>query len=165
MDPVTTTRWLRDDYDVFYDASDMFSYAVDGERWTDRWYVADESVEVGDVFYVVWPEHGQVQARGVVVAADADERVEGLGPAYCTDLGDVEVDGAPAVCVRIEFDSILGPDHEMPFDAVDVTDVESGDAIDEDVVVALARQWEAHVDSLLAAGQSIRLDLPADTQR
>ena len=162
VDRMATTRWLRDDHDLYYDASDIFSYAVEGGRWTDRWHVADDSVEVGDVFYLVWPEHKDVQARAVAVAADPDDgpEVPGLGPAYCSDVMEVEFDDGPAMCVRIEIESTVEPDHTLPVPDLDLDDVESGDVIDDDLAAELARRWDAHVDALLATKESIRLPVP-----
>jgi hypothetical protein len=156
-----TTRWLRDDHDLYYDAGDMFSTAVDGGRWTDRWHVADDSVEVGDVFYLVWPGDSTVQARAVAVAAELDDRPDqpDLGPAYCSDLTDLELDDGPAMCVRIEFESIAEPDQELSVADLDLDldDVESADVIDEALAADLATRWDTHVDRLLATKQSVRL--------
>ncbi|WP_432824705.1 hypothetical protein [Dactylosporangium sp. CA-092794] len=156
-----TIRWLRDDHDIYYDASDIFGYAAEGGAWTDRWHVAHDSVEVGDVFYLVWPEHkNQVQARAVAVAAAADDDPgrTGLGPAYCADLWEMELDDGPAMCVRIEIESAADMDHELALPDLDLAAVESGDVIPADLAADLARRWDAHVDGLLATGKSLRRD-------
>ncbi|GAB1645886.1 hypothetical protein [Krasilnikovia sp. MM14-A1259] len=159
---MTTTRWLRDDHDIYYDASDIFSYAVEGDRWTDRWHVANDSVEVGDVFYLVWPEHrNQVQARAVAVAADADDRPErpSLGPAYCADIMEVEVENGSAMCIRIDIESAVDIDHELHLDGLELDSIESGDAIPDGLAADLDRRWHAHVGDLLESGKSIRRQL------
>jgi hypothetical protein len=111
-----TMFWLNDDeYDLFYDMTDIFDHASTGGRYTDRWYVFNRSVEVGDTVFVTL--RSDVLARGRVVAAEPDDQLcsedkhAGLSPAYCTDPDmDDEV-----LYVRFHVDSAPDPENAEPF--------------------------------------------------
>ncbi|MEU5094140.1 hypothetical protein [Streptomyces sp. NPDC020996] len=151
---------------------DIFACARDGERWTDRWYVFDRSVQVGDTVFVADVDEG-VLARRRVVAAEPGDQVRGdegcadLSAAYCRDLFDV---GGDAPFVRFDVDSAT-----EPFDAetlslvwpagrpecagLTLEGVRSGGPVEQRYVPALTRYWEEHVDRLLGQGNAVRLTL------